>query len=232
MSHCSDEDLQAVKLLDGLNAGERQRVSGWFTRRRLQAGEMLVQFGQTSDQVFVLLQGALQVVMESPDGRAVIYRDFERGDAIGDFGALDEQPRSANVYAVGDAVVAVISTRHFRQMLAEFPSAAAIEMQHLVAVLRSLTRRIYQLSTQAALDRLKAELLRLGEAAPEGPQARQLMPIPTQAELAARIGSHREAVSRHLTQLEREGLILRERGRLLIPDLRLLTTGDPLADPD
>lgn len=232
MPHCTPAELDQVKLLSGLSPEQRAPLAPQFGRRRLHAGEMLLQFGQPSDEVHVLLQGELQVIMESPDGRAVIYRDFAIGDVIGDFGAIDRQPRSANVYAVGEAVVAVLGSAQFRQLLASHPVVAAAEMQHLVSVLRSLTRRIYELSTQAAQDRLKAELLRLGEPSADNPQAREIAPIPTQSELAARIGSHREAVSRHLGQLEREGLILRERGRLLIPDPRRLTTGDEVAEPD
>lgn len=225
-----DEDLRAIKLLADLSEPDRRRVGAWFSRRSLRAGEMLVGFGQAPSSVFVLLEGSLQVIVESPDGRAVIYRDFGRGDVIGDFGAIDHQPRSANVYAASDAVLAVISDAGFRRLLEEYPAAAMAEMRHLVGVLRNLTKKIYSLSTQAAMDRLKAELLRLAEPDPERPSLRVVSPIPTQAELAARIGSHREAVSRHLTQLEKAGLIERVRGQLLIPDARRFTTGDPLSE--
>lgn len=230
MSLCRDEDLAAIKLLAGLSELERRRVGPWFSRRVLRPGDQLIGFGQSSGTVFVLLEGSLQVVVESPDGRAVIYRDFERGDVVGDFSAIDNQPRNANVYASTAAAIAGISDAHFRRLMAEYPSAAMAEMQHLVAVIRNLTRKIYSLSTQAAIDRLKAEILRLGEPLVDQPYARRLRPMPTQSHLAARIGSHREAVSRHLTQLEKDGFIVRERGGLLIPDIRLLTIGDPLSD--
>lgn len=230
MSLCRDEDLVAIKLLADLSEPERRRVAPWFSRRVLRPGEELIGFGQSSGTVFVLLEGSLQVVVESPDGRAVIYRDFERGDVVGDFSAIDRQPRNANVFAVTESVVAGISDVYFRRLLAEFPSAAMAEMQHLVSVIRNLTRKIYSLSTQAAIDRLKAELLRLGTPVPGRLHTRCVRPVPTQSQLAARIGSHREAVSRHLTQLEREGFIVREHGRLLIPDIRALTLGDPLSD--
>lgn len=231
MTRCSNEDLQRIALLSGLGDAERQRVGAAFQRRRVGAGDMLLQFGAPSTEVYVLLEGELVVAIESPDGRAVIYRDFKAGEVIGDFGAIEGESRTANVYATTDATVAVIGADAFRQLLADHPAVAAAEMRHLVAVIRNLTRRIYQLSTQAALDRLKAELLRLGEPLPGQPYGWRLSPIPTQQDLAARTGSHREAVSRHLNQLERDGLIVRDRGSLTVPDRRRLFSGDPVADP-
>jgi DNA-binding MarR family transcriptional regulator len=49
-----------------------------------------------------------------------------------------------------------------------------------------------------------------------------LSPPPTHAEIAGRIGSHREAVTRQLSALERQGLILRRRGGIALLDAERL----------
>jgi predicted transcriptional regulator len=49
-----------------------------------------------------------------------------------------------------------------------------------------------------------------------------IRPAPTNSELASRVGTHREAVSRELTRMLRTGMIERRNGTLLIKDIGML----------
>jgi len=73
-----------------------------------------------------------------------------------------------------------------------------------------LTRVLERVAFGRLEPRLAAELLALAQSG---------LVKTTQAELAARIGSAREVVSRHLSALAREGLIAVERGRISLLDL-------------
>jgi DNA-binding MarR family transcriptional regulator len=66
--------------------------------------------------------------------------------------------------------------------------------------------------------RIYAELLRLGRKARKDDVASVISPPPTHAELAARVSSHREAVTRELNRLETEGFLERRRGAIVILD--------------
>jgi CRP/FNR family cyclic AMP-dependent transcriptional regulator len=82
----------------------------------------------------------------------------------------------------------------------------------LVSRIRNLTSRAFELATLPVAGRVQSELLRLAREADVGSDRLVIQPMPTHADLAARIGTHREAVTRELNLLAGEG-ILRQSGR-------------------
>jgi hypothetical protein len=87
---------------------------------------------------------------------------------------------------------------------------------------RVLTTRIFEFSTMAVRQRLRAELLRLAEAAAKGKSHALLSPAPKHAEIASRISTHREAVTREFTWLETQGYVVKDGRALKIPDITRL----------
>jgi CRP/FNR family transcriptional regulator, cyclic AMP receptor protein len=92
-------------------------------------------------------------------------------------------------------------------------------MKGLVRNVRSLTKRVYEFSTLAVNNRIQAELLRLANLAPREGKGARLKPAPTHAEIASRVSTHREAVTRELNRLSRIGIIERQNGTLIVWDL-------------
>ena len=84
---------------------------------------------------------------------------------------------------------------------------------------------LIKLGELGALDvrsRVHAELLRLARPDREDPRRAIIHSPPNQSELASRINTRRETVSREINAMEREGLIERRRGAIVITDaLRL-----------
>jgi len=99
----------------------------------------------------------------------------------------------------------------------------------LTKQVRRLTSRVVEFSTLAVRNRVQAELLRLAGALPPGANAAMLSPAPTHAEIASRISTHREAVTRELSWLEERGIIAKEGRTLRLKDLgklRMLAAED------
>jgi CRP-like cAMP-binding protein len=86
----------------------------------------------------------------------------------------------------------------------------------LVSQIRALDNRATEHANFDIRERLSAELLRLSRATADGRVV--VSPPPTHAELAARISTHREAVTKCLSALEREGAVLRGRGAITLVD--------------
>ena len=70
--------------------------------------------------------------------------------------------------------------------------------------------------------RIQAELLRLAHEAAPGHKCAMIFPAPTHAELASRVSTHREAVTRGLGELARAGIIEKRGGTLVIRDVETL----------
>jgi CRP-like cAMP-binding protein len=115
-----------------------------------------------------------------------------------------------------------MSATSFRKLLLTEPHVAQALIKSLVGNVRTLTKRVYEFSTLAVNNRIQAELLRLAGLAPREGNSARLDPAPTHSEIASRISTHREAVSRELTRLSRIGIIERQNGTLIIRDLERL----------
>ena len=92
-------------------------------------------------------------------------------------------------------------------------------IHHLVRQVRGLTKRVYEFSTLAVQNRIHAELLRLARDHAVADGTARLDPAPTHADIASRISTHREAVTRELSRLAKLGLVEQKGRSLTIKDL-------------
>jgi CRP-like cAMP-binding protein len=152
----------------------------------------------------------------------LIFSDMEAGSFFGELAALDGGPRSLSVFAVNDSTVAKMPSAVFVEtMFTHRPLGEAV-VATLVARNRAMTRRVGELGALDVRSRVHAELLRLARPDREDPKRAIILSPPNQSELASRINTRRETVSREINAMEREGLIERRRGAIVINDaLRL-----------
>ena len=95
-------------------------------------------------------------------------------------------------------------------------------LRHVSAEVRRLSERVFEYSTLVVQNRVHAELISLaGETGKTAGEA-VLSPAPSLADIASRISTHREAVSRELSRLISVGLLRREHGSLKITDVAKL----------
>jgi CRP/FNR family cyclic AMP-dependent transcriptional regulator len=211
--------LDGIDCLSRVPTRVREIIARSCAWRTYGAGEIVVgEFDETTD-VFFVVSGLVRVVIYSEDGKEVIFRDLPAGTIFGELAAIDEQPRSASVVASTESILASITAKQFHRLVAENPDFAEAILRHLTHNIRSLTERVFEFSTLAVKNRIHAELLRLAEQ--EGIEANSavISPSPTHADIASRVSTHREAVTRELSNLARQGVIGRGRGRIVIPDV-------------
>jgi CRP-like cAMP-binding protein len=211
--------LAGIFIFAGLPPDRLGTVHRRCSWRRYKAGEPIVDYLDASDDVFFIASGEAIVTIYSVAGKAISFRSLGPGDIFGEYAAIDGEPRSASVEARTNCLVASMSGKEFRELLEAEPTVAQAVMKGLVRNVRSLTKRIYEFSTLAVNNRIQAELLRLASHAPREVRGARLEPAPTHAEIASRVSTHREAVTRELNRLSRMGIIERRRRMLLVCDL-------------
>jgi CRP/FNR family transcriptional regulator, cyclic AMP receptor protein len=206
------EPLRAVEIFSGLSDEAIAGLRRDCTLRHAAARELIIGQDDEGGDVLFLLAGTARVSLYSPDGQRVGFRDVVDGAIFGELSALDGKPRSASIEAVQPCTLAVMTRQRFLAALAAHPELALALTRHLTRYVRALTDRIFEFSTLAGRNRLRMELLRLAaEQKSPGDQV-TLSPSPPHAEIAARISCQREAVSRELAWLERNGFV-RKQGR-------------------
>jgi CRP-like cAMP-binding protein len=180
-------------------------------------GQMLIAQGSDASEVYLIQSGRVNISIYSTNGRWTILREMGPGRLVGEMAAIDGRPRSATVTVTEDAVLMMVSAAAFKDYLVDVPGAGYWMAAQLVARVRNLSEKSVELASQPVAARLVSELLRIAAASPAADEDRcEIAPLPTHADMAARIGTHREAVTRELRQLAREGLIVQTGRRLTI----------------
>jgi len=216
--------LERFAIFAGLPREALERVRRRCRWRRYEPGEPIVDYLDASDDVFFVTAGEVRVTIYSLAGKAVSFRDLGPGDVFGEYPAIDGGPRSASVEARTSCLVASMPAAAFKELLQAEPAIALALLPQLVMTIRSLTKRVYEFSTLAVNNRIQAEVLRLAQLGPQEGKSARIVPAPTHVEIANRISTHREAVTRELNRLSRIGIIERQGGALLVKDVDRLAT--------
>lgn len=211
--------LERLAIFAGLPQEALERIRRRCRWRRYEPGEPVVDYLDASDDVFFIAAGEARVTIYSLAGKAVSFRDLGPGDVFGEYPAIDGGPRSASVEARTSCLVASMSAAAFKELLQTEPAVARVLLTQLVMTIRSLTARVYEFSTLAVNNRIQAEVLRLAHLVPREGKSVSIVPAPTHVEIANRISTHREAVTRELNRLSRIGIIERRGGELLVRDI-------------
>jgi CRP/FNR family transcriptional regulator, cyclic AMP receptor protein len=188
---------------------------------RVRRGQNLLGRGERSSQVYVVVEGRLHVVLYSTSGREVSLRDLSEGDIFGELAAIDGEDRCANIVAASDARLMTFTRSDFRAAIHSSPEAADWLLERLAGQVRGLTEKMFELSVLNTAARLHSELLRLARSTSASGR-REIVPAPTHAELANRIGTTREAVTREMRALSERKIIRNRCRRLEFLDLAQL----------
>lgn len=216
-------DLKSFPLFRDLDGTALAAIAANCLVQRHAAGERVIGHADTSFDVLLLIEGTARASLYSADGQRVGFHDMPKGTMFGEISAIDGLPRSASVEAVEDCVIARLSRKHFLALIGENPAFALAVARQLAQHVRRLTTRVFEFSTMAVRQRLWAELLRLASPVPDAPDRAAIDSLPTHAELASRISTHREAVSREMAWLEGRGYCVKQGRNLSIPSIARLS---------
>ena len=175
--------------------------------------------GDTTNEVFVIAEGAARIVVRTAFGYEAILADLHSGDFFGELAAIDGAPRSANVTTLSRSRLCVVPGEVFLEMALSSPEVGRRLLTFLSSRVRAKDERLIEFSVLSVRQRLIAELLRLSR--DRGGGERVVSPPPAQHVLAARVGTRRESVSREMADMSRSGLIVVGRGALILrrPDV-------------
>ena len=214
--------LRVISLFEDLQPAELLQVANLCTMQACEKHtQILGEQDQTTD-VFFILGGTVRISSYTEAGREVIFTEMSAGDIFGEFSAVDQLPRSASIVALTDCVMARMPSAKFFEVLRSHAEISVRLIELLVSKIRKMSERVFEVSALAVRERVRRELLRLakdGEAFRNGIVIR---PAPTHYEIAARIGSHREAVTREFNRLEADGIVEVRRRQLRIIDIKRL----------
>jgi CRP/FNR family transcriptional regulator len=197
------EFIARVPLFNGLSEPEVQALSQRAVERRFEAGQMLFWEGEPCAGIFLIGRGSVKIFKTSAAGREMMLALETAPSTVAELPLFDGGPFPASVRAVDEVISYFINKSDFQQVCRQYPDVAlkllavvGRRLRHLVSVVESMTFG----SVTQRLARMLLDYSRQG-GSDEFPLA------VTHQELASRLGTVREVVSRNLARFRAEGLI-------------------------
>jgi len=210
-SHSSTPDakeaLRKIKLFQCLDDESCDQIAKLVKWKQYQQGTEIVPYKGDGDDVYFIATGQVRVTIFSFTGKEVSYQELGPREMFGELSAIDQLPRTANVLALENSHIGVMSSSNYWGLIERYPSVAAAALKRLASMVRFLADRVYQYGALDVKDRVRMEVLRLARESMTGDDIATIHSFPTHREIASRVNTHREAVTRELNELSRMGII-------------------------
>jgi CRP-like cAMP-binding protein len=218
--------IQALKrtmLFGELDEADLEALATRVVVRRLRRGEILFMAGDPASGLYVVVEGAIRAFRVSADGREQTIHVEKGGATLAEVPVFDEGPYPSTTAAEEDSVLLFIDKRDELNLCLERPRISLAALKLLAGRMRNCAALVESLSLRDVDRRLAALLLE--EAADHSRRSGSSVTFElalTHQQIAARIGSVREVVSRALARLQQGGLIRMDGRRITIPDEKAL----------
>jgi CRP/FNR family transcriptional regulator len=206
--------LSKTPLFAGLEPVEIDAMAQRAVEKRYAAGEVLAREGEPCSGLFVLGQGSVKIYKTSSLGREVMLAVEAAPSSVAEVPLFDGGPYPATVSALDDVVAYLIGTQDFRWVCRNNPEVPLKVLATMGRRLRTLVAVVESVTFGSVRQRLARLLLDFAEQ--EGRDS-FLLPI-THQELALRLGTVREVVSRNLSRFQAEGLLRIQRREISVVD--------------
>ncbi len=205
--------LKAVPYFQTLDDNALETVVQEILTRHYSPGEIIFLEGEAGSGLHIVVRGLCRIYYLSSEGREYTVHALGPGDFCNEVSAVDGGPNPANMAAIEDSTVWVLSQEALKRLRQQYPALNEVIINNLAAHCRQLVRQVYNLSFRSVTGRLAHFLLEQAEKSDE--LSRQHW---THDDIAAHLGTVREMVSRSFRELQATGLIAVNRHRIEIVD--------------
>ncbi|MFN3333499.1 MAG: Crp/Fnr family transcriptional regulator [Caldilinea sp.] len=207
------EQLQYTPYFAGLDAETVHRLASLATWHEYAPGAIIFLEGDVNTGLYSVHTGWVKVVKFSPDGREQVLRYIGAGELFNEIGVFLARPNPATAIALEQSVLWQLHRSLLQPLLTARPDLLLHVMANMADRITYLAGMVADLSLHTVEVRLARLLL---DEATDGALARHAWL--TQAELAARLGTVPDVLSRALRTLADAGLIRVERKQITILD--------------
>lgn len=218
--------LYSGKLLHGLPRPERFAPA---LRRRenqllLPAGTIFLHAGVSGSGLFLVAHGTVEQVVSTSDGGEKIVEFTRAGGMLAEETLFNDTPTLYFARTITPSAVLHLPEATVDEWLREFPDFARRLMGTLAERTDFLEKDMVTFCTKGAAARLVCYLVCQFDKAPRTSDGTLSLNITLpRNKLASRLGISDSHLSRAFNELERQGMIVKRRGGIFIPDVEALS---------
>jgi CRP-like cAMP-binding protein len=181
-------------------------------QKHVAAGTMIMHPDAATDALYFIIAGRIRLYRLAPGGEEVFQGELGPGDCLKCPRILCRHECHTFAEAIVESTLDVLSKPLFDRLTRDSVVFNQRLFQDVASEMGHLDQRFYEASVMPMKVRLHAELLCISKRRSDG--LLLISPPPTHQDLANRIGSQREAVSKELIRLERGSVIRRSRASI------------------
>ncbi len=206
--------LSQCYLCSGLDKGELEAISSIAHIKKVLKGEIIFFEGDPAAGFYILLTGKVRVYKASPDGKEYTIHQIMPGQLFAEAAIFKGNQYPANCAAIEDSLVAFFAKDAFIRLIKESPQISLKIIGSLSGFLREFNRKVEELSLKEISARIASFLL--GES--EKIKSNEITLDVSKAELARRLGTIGETLSRNLKKLKELRVISVDGKKIIILD--------------
>jgi CRP-like cAMP-binding protein len=210
--------LKMVDIFQDLTEQEIEEIDRATTITTCRRGKIFYMPEDTSEVLFLLKQGRVQLYRISPDGKKLVIATIGPGSIFGEMALIGQGMHNTFAEAMEECVLLVMSREDVEHLLVTKPKVALRIFEVLGTRLKDTEARVEEIAFKGIPARLASLLLQLAE-----DRGTNTITGLTHQDLGERIGTYRETTTQTLNMFKSEGLIDIGRKRITILDTRRLT---------
>jgi CRP/FNR family transcriptional regulator len=210
------KELKRIPFFSNLSDAPLKELARAARQKAYEKGQMVFFENDPCDGFYFISDGSVKIYKMSSGGREQILHTLKSGETFGEVPTFDNGLCPAYAQALEASTLLLIRRVDFEKTVQRYPEVAIGLLQHFARWLRRFTMKLEELSLKDVGERLASYLIRVAdEAGVKTPEGVEVRLKESQQEIAARIGTVREIVSRNLRKFQDMGLI-RLKGRHLV----------------
>lgn len=210
------EYLKNIPLFKHLKDIQLKEIAARCKSAQFRKGEVIFHKTDLSTDLYIVNSGKVKAVLADEEGGEILLAHFEKGAFFGELSLIDGKGRSATMVGDSDGELAILKKDVFLDLLYKDPKIAVELMVTLVDRLRKADDLIESLAFLEVGERLVKALFEAASTEAVNVKGYLKAGRLTHKELATRIGSSREAVSKCMKVLATKGIIKEAEGQILI----------------
>jgi CRP/FNR family cyclic AMP-dependent transcriptional regulator len=204
--------LRQIDVFQSLSRAEMLEMDRTTTMSTCQRGKIFYQPEDTSEVLFILKKGHVQLYRLSPEGKKLVVATIGPGTIFGEMAIIGQGMQNTFAEAVDDCLLCVMSRHEVERLILSKPAVALHFMEVMADRLRRAETRLEEMAFKSIPARLAALLLHLRQE-----QGDRISGY-THQDLADAIGTYRETTTQTLNEFKAKALIEIGRKRLDILD--------------
>ena len=211
--------LNEVRHFAALPAAAKAALARIAAPCRFDAGQVIYLEGEPAETLYILERGWVKATRMSPEGREQATLVLKAGEIFGDVAVYTDSPYPCTVIALEAVEVWAVDKAAMLDLIARYPELAMAVIRRLGERVLHYVGLVEDLSLRSVEARLASTLLKHAGVS-GGRLVVHRRTWTTFDEMAARLGTVRDVLSRALKTLEDEGLLRVGRHEIAILDPR------------